>query len=73
MTGRKEKLLLKPSRYKYGGGDHGIMEYFVEQIARDGAGGLTCMENAIESHLIAFAAETSRREGTVVDLAKLRR
>ncbi|WP_066454224.1 Gfo/Idh/MocA family protein [Anaerotruncus rubiinfantis] len=73
LTGRKEKLLLKPSRYKYGGGDHGIMEYFVEQIARDGAGGLTCMENAIESHLIAFAAETSRREGTVVDLAKLRR
>lgn len=70
-TGVKESLSLTPSRYKYGGGDHGIMEYFIAMVANNGSGGLTSIENALESHLIAFAAEKSRLTGAIVDVQAL--
>lgn len=69
LSGKVELVRLKPSRYKYGGGDNGIMEYFTDMVERNEAGGLTSMESSIESHIIAFAAEKSRTEGIVVDIA----
>lgn len=67
-TGQISSIAVPASRYKYGGGDHGIMEYFVEMAGKGKIGGLTSMESSLESHLIAFAAEESREKGTVVNL-----
>lgn len=67
-TGQTCSIAIPPSRYKYGGGDHGIMEYFVNKASGHATGGLTAMESSMESHLIAFAAEESREKGTVVHL-----
>jgi predicted dehydrogenase len=67
-SGRRSSIAVPPSRYKYGGGDHGIMEYFVREAAKDSKSGRTSMVNSIESHLIAFAAEESRQKGIVVNL-----
>jgi predicted dehydrogenase len=72
-SGRRDRLAIPPSRHKYGGGDHGIMDYFVGEALRGGCGGRTCMDNSLESHLIAFAAEESRAKGEVADLGHYRR
>ncbi len=71
-TQRKEIMNIKPSKYKYGGGDHGIMEYFVSEVAKGSQGGITSLDSSIEAHLIAFAAEKSRKEGIVVDMKTMR-
>lgn len=67
-TGRQERIKIKPSIYKYGGGDHGIMEYFIQEVAGERAAGRTCMDSSIDAHMIAFAAEESRKQGTVIDM-----
>ena len=72
-SGRRDHIVVPPSRRKYGGGDYGIMEYFVNEALRDGRGGRTGMDSSLESHLIAFAAEESRARGAVVDLDQYRR
>lgn len=73
LTGRMETMQLQPSRYKYGGGDHGIMEYFVEKAAGEESRGRSCMASSLEAHMIAFAAEHSRKNGCVVDMDAFRR
>jgi len=66
--GQKKIHVLKPSKYKYGGGDHGVMEYFIGQVEKNASGGRTCMASSLESHLIAFAADEARLSNTVVDV-----
>lgn len=72
-SGQRSSIAVPPSRYKYGGGDHGIMEYFVQAALNNGKGGRTSMPSSIESHVIAFAAEESRQKGVVVDLGEYRK
>jgi predicted dehydrogenase len=53
----------------HGGGDAGLMRAFVDAVARgDLAAVETQPREILESHLMAFAAERSRREGRVVTL-----
>lgn len=61
------------SRHRYGGGDHGIMNYFVDWV-RNGRGepGLTSAFGSIESHLMAFAAERSRVTGCTIKINEFR-
>ena len=68
LLGQKKRYKLRPSKYKYGGGDHGIMEYFIDEVTKANSGGRTCMASSLESHLIAFAAEESRTKGIVVNV-----
>jgi predicted dehydrogenase len=56
----------------HGGGDEALMAAFVRSVSSiAGAGGseagLTTIEQSLESHLMAFAAETSRLERRVVE------
>jgi predicted dehydrogenase len=53
----------------HGGGDCGIIRTFCKFITGDYHGNsLTNIDTSIESHLIAFAAEESRLNGTVIDM-----
>lgn len=56
----------------HGGGDAGIMEDFTASV---GAGSLTrsAISASVESHLMAFALEQSRRTGQIVDLDEFRK
>lgn len=72
LTGRHENMEIQSSKYKYGGGDHGIMEYFVDCVMAEKSQGRSSMNSSIEAHMIAFAAEKSRKTGTVVDMDKFR-
>ena len=51
----------------HGGGDYGIMEDFL-RILRDGGESRSSAEVSLQSHLICFAAERSRKENIVVTL-----
>ena len=53
----------------HGGGDEGIMKAFFERLDGTYTGKSICsLREACVNHLIAFAAEESRRCGTVVDM-----
>ena len=53
----------------HGGGDCGIIRTFCKYITGDYHGNsLTNIDTSIESHLIAFAAEESRLNHTVIDM-----
>ena len=51
----------------HGGGDYGIMADFL-RILREGGESRSSAEVSLQSHLICFAAERSRKEHTVVKL-----
>lgn len=58
----------------HGGGDIGLIRSFVEAVrtGRQDALGTTLSE-VVKSHMTVFAAETSRREGRVVDCVEFER
>ncbi len=56
----------------HGGGDAGVMAAFI-RAARGSAQALTTARESLESHLMAFAAEEARAQGTVVDMDDFRR
>ena len=47
----------------HGGGDFGLMRSFCRLIAAGGTEGLTGVDASVESHVMALAAEASRRDG----------
>jgi predicted dehydrogenase len=58
----------------HGGGDAGLMDSFVRSLAEGREDqGSTGGREALESHLMAFAADLSRREGRQVELGELRK
>ena len=56
----------------HGGGDSGLIAGVLDAIER-GTDSLTSGEAALESHLLAFAAEEARTSGSVIDIAERRR
>ncbi len=70
----------KVSRYRnwhrpgdgHGGGDTGLMEAFEQAIRGENSQHLTTARDALESHLLAFAAEEARLSGKVVDMRAYR-
>jgi predicted dehydrogenase len=66
-SGTTEHIELHSYQDLHGGGDHGIIHDFVE-VLRGGGQKLTTVQNSLESHIIAFAAEESRRTGKLVDI-----
>jgi predicted dehydrogenase len=53
----------------HGGGDYGLMKNFVSAVTNnDQSLILTGIDETLESHLMVFAAEESRRKGTVCDI-----
>jgi predicted dehydrogenase len=55
----------------HGGGDAGLMAAFVRAV-RDPQAVVTSARDALESHLMALAAEEARLTGRVVDMARYR-
>ncbi|KAG2369941.1 hypothetical protein BDR07DRAFT_1447318 [Suillus spraguei] len=70
-TGHKTTHHPKNEGGGHGGGDLGLMRTFVEAVRTNNQELLgTDVSEVLKSHLTVFAAEASRREGTVVDCAK---
>jgi predicted dehydrogenase len=56
----------------HGGGDGGIMRDFVATVRGGPRQGATTARASLESHLMAFASEQARVEGSVLDMAAYR-
>ena len=66
-TGKREHWMEKTD--KHGGGDWRLMADFVQAVSKNDPGLLTStIDASIESHLMGFAAEKSRKEKLVVDI-----
>lgn len=55
----------------HGGGDNKLVEKFIKSIRGENKG-MTGARESLESHLMAFAAEKSRSEGTIIDMQVFR-
>ena len=72
-TGQVERIVPKAGS-GHGGGDEKLMETFVQAMRGEGPGLLNSASEALESHLMAFAAEESRVDGgVVIDMEEYRR
>jgi predicted dehydrogenase len=67
FSGGIDRIQLNSVRDRHGGGDYGIIHDFV--LAVNGKGKrLTVAENSLDSHIMAFAAEESRKSGKVIEI-----
>ncbi|WP_026369972.1 Gfo/Idh/MocA family protein [Kallotenue papyrolyticum] len=71
LTGHRETITIPPGASGHGGGDFGVVRAFLSAV-REGRPGLTGARAALESHLLAFAAEESRLKQVVVDMRRFR-
>jgi predicted dehydrogenase len=69
--GHIERVKIQRSRQAHGGGDQQVMAAFI-RAARHLSPSLTSARESLESHLMAFAAEQSRQDGTVVEMPTFR-
>jgi len=70
-TGNVEKISMNMSQ-GHGGGDTGITSAFVRSLRSGAPQVLTSARNSLESHLMAFAADKSRLEGSVIAMPDYR-
>lgn len=57
----------------HGGGDAGLMDAFIRTLnSGEEDPGLSTAQQSIESHLMAFAADEARLQGTVIEMEKYR-
>jgi predicted dehydrogenase len=72
-TGTEEVITLRnPGGHAgHGGGDMNLMRDFI-RLVKSGGGerGLTSAEDSVQSHLLAFAAEVSRKEKRTIDMSR---
>jgi predicted dehydrogenase len=71
LTGQVEHVPIPDGESGHGGGDAGIMADFVRAL-RGESQPLTTARESLESHLMAFAAEESRLNHTVVEMERFR-
>ncbi|MDQ0086874.1 putative dehydrogenase [Paenibacillus anaericanus] len=72
-TGAEEKILLRSlgGHVGHGGGDWVLVRDFIHLVNSNGQEkGLSSAEDSLRSHLLAFAAEESRREHGTIDMRK---
>ncbi|MCC7355938.1 MAG: Gfo/Idh/MocA family oxidoreductase [Anaerolineae bacterium] len=69
----EEKIEIQHVAGGHGGGDTGLMGTFVRAVRTNDPNVLTSARTSLESHLMCFAAEKSRLEGSIVDMAEYTR
>jgi len=72
LTGETETIRLPQPIGGHGGGDVGLIRAFVRAVRGERSDVLTSAQQAVDSHLLAFAAEEARCTGVVVDFRAYR-
>jgi predicted dehydrogenase len=70
--GTMERILPDAGDSGHGGGDEGLTAAFVHGLLSGQADTLTSGRASLESHLMAFAAEQARLDGTMIDMNEFR-
>jgi predicted dehydrogenase len=72
LAGERERIPGSPLGHF--GGDAGLVAHFADVVRRDAPGEVCASgREALEGHLLGFAAERAREQGRVVDFAEYRR
>ncbi len=69
-TGRHETVKVSTVLDRHSGGDYFIMTDFIKLVREGKTGGRTETRGAVDSHVMCFAAEKSRREGREIILTE---
>jgi predicted dehydrogenase len=72
LTGRTEVVYPLGTHVTHGGGDAGLMKSLVHSLRKGTTSPLSSADAALESHLLAFAAEEARIGICMIDLADYR-
>jgi len=67
-TGNQETIKVSTVVDRHGGGDYFIMTDFIKMIRGGDGANRTAVDDAVDSHVMCFAAEKARHEGVIVDL-----
>lgn len=67
-SGRHDTISVSTVLDRHSGGDYFIMTDFINLVREEKTGGRTAASEAVDSHVMCFAAEKSRKEGCVVVL-----
>lgn len=67
-SGREELIRVSTVLDRHSGGDYFIMTDFAKLVREERTGGRTRADGAVDSHVMCFAAEVSRKESREVDL-----
>lgn len=71
-TGRVDTIEVSTVADRHSGGDYFILTDFIKTV-RDGTGNArTAVKDAVDSHVMCFASEVSRKSGEAVDMAEYR-
>lgn len=70
-TGRRHQLAVGDAAGGHGGGDFGVVRAFLAAVRGDATAAIN-VEEILESHLLALAAEESRRIGRPVEMERFR-
>ena len=71
-TGNRDLITIKVGNSGHSGSDDAFMRGFLKTVATNGAFSLSSAEQSVESHLVALAAEESRRTGKTILLSDYR-
>jgi predicted dehydrogenase len=69
-SGTTDVIHLQEGKAGHGGGDDGIMKDFISLLQSQKTDVDYCIDDSVHSHLMAFAAEKSRLEKKIVNMAK---
>ena len=73
MTGEVEDVpVIARDSSGHGGGDFGIVRSFLNTLKGNPDDSVTTARESLESHLLAFAAEESRLQKTVINMEEFR-
>lgn len=70
---KEEIIVPPPATSGHGGGDHGLVRDFLAAVQGRPSHRQTTARASLESHLLAFAAETSRKAGQSVDFVQYKK
>ncbi|MFC4597115.1 Gfo/Idh/MocA family protein [Cohnella hongkongensis] len=74
MAEAVEQRVIRPASVSGGhnGGDEGLINDFLNELERGGSDSKSSIDQSVESHIMAYAAEKARVTGTVVDMDRLK-
>ena len=72
LSGTTEHITVDDTASGHGGGDFGLVASFLKAVRGEPDDSLTSARASLESHLLAFAAEDSRIDHKIVEMAQFR-
>ncbi len=71
-TGEERIINVESAEGFHGGGDYGLMNDFIQEMIKEKNESRSSIDDSIESHIMAYAAEEARLANQVIDIEELK-